>query len=1164
MIRTVAIVVALFAFASTSDGEISRPDDAPRPLSPAESAALFELPSGFRMKLVAAEPLINEPSGVCWDERGRMFVAELHGYNLEGQYDIEALNRTGKLDHEVRRIQADPKAVEAARAGTYGTVKMLVDTDGDGQMDKAVVWADKIPPCYGICAARGGVIAACAPDIVYLADRDGDGKAEIHETLFTGFKAGPLERGINCPQWGPDDWIYFGIGHDGGHITGPHLAKPADLPRTDFRIKSDGSAIEAITGATKTIGMAFTQDGERFVISTRSPGIHVAPIAWRYIARNPFVAAPNLENNALITQKDYPISRPHPWRQKRAEDPGFAKYYSDHYGHEEASANGFFTSACSNMVYQDQALPGLRGQLFACEPAQNLITRAAIRRDGSYLKLERIKGEEQAEFLPSRDAWFHPIALSHGPDGSIYISDFYREIIEDYSAIPRYLQQQYGLVNGKDRGRVWQLVHDQMPTAPMADMSRLSNNELATEIGSKYLWRRQTARRLLVERGAHGVGPQISKLVANSNDPAIVIHSLSTLEALNLLKPADAITALKNADSGVRVNALRSAEPWIDRDEHVWRAVSRCTADEAQVRLQLALTLGESHRPESLKQLAQLAREQGDAPWMVPAIQSGLYGRTGQMFRELVASPENIGQAGNMISPLCTAIAAQRDPEEVSATIVQIVAMHDTKMQATCLRGLRAGFQSAQAVAASDSARSALTALAGAANSDVKKQALSLITAMKLESDVDRKARLARATSTLTDSSATLDAQLSAVGELGEESEPEILRKLIDSVGSSTPRLREAILSELVGHRENLPLVLDAIEDQRLPATTFSAVQRRSMLDSKDRRIRSRAAKLFATASGPSAEVMASFAKALSEERDVAAGGVVFKEKCANCHLAHDVGVAVGPDLTAEFNRAEDTFVHDILAPNDVISAGYWTYSLTTTDGHIFTGLLAAESATSVTMIEAGGKQQVILRKDIEELRALPTSLMIDDFAKQLKPADVANVIAWLRQPTSKRVLVDDNLNLAELLSEGDGAAEFEMSDVLSGRMSLRITPPQRFSSRIAGWNFPIREKPGPGEYRYLRFAWKTDGGEGVMLELADDGRWPLAHRAKGRYCAGKNTTGWKATEVSGKAPATWTEQTRDLWADFGDFTLTGIAPTAIGGPALFDRVELLQEAPTN
>jgi putative membrane-bound dehydrogenase-like protein len=1162
MKRVVFFAVALLAYTSVSGKEIEHPNDAPLPLSPAESAAKVKLPDGFGLELVAAEPLINEPSGVCWDERGRLFVSELHGYNLEGQYDIEALNRTVELDHVVRRLPADEKAVKAARAGTNGTVKMLIDTDGDGRMDKAQVWADNLPPCYGVCPARGGVIVACAPDIVYLADRDGDGKAEIRETLFTGFKAGSLERGINNPQWGPDNWIYVGIGHDGGHITGPHLAKAVDLPRTDFRIKPDGSAIEPITGSTKTIGMAFTYDGERFVISTKSLGMHVGPLAWRYLARNPFMAAPTLEDNSMPAQRDYPISSPHPWRKKRAEDPGFAKYYTDHYGQAEAAANGYFTSACSCMVYQDEALPGLHGQILACEPAQNLIARAEIQRDGSVLKLARAKGEEHSEFLASADAWFHPIALTHGPDGCIWISDFYREIIEDYSAIPRYLQQQYGLINGHDRGRIWRLVHKKTPPALPDDMSHLNNGELASEIGCKYLWRRQTARRLLVERDAREVGPQISKLAATSNDPAIVVYALSTLDALGLLRSEDVIAALGHSDAGVRVVALRLAEPKFDGDERVWHSVSRCQANEPHVRLQLALTLGDSQRPETVKILSDLAREHGDEMWMIPAIQSGLFGSTGQMFRELVESPDKIGKAEPMIGALCTAIAARRDPDELSTTVAQIAAMQDAKFQATCLRGLRAGFRSPQAVTTSSAARLALHGLAHSANNDVKKQALGLIAIMKLESKADHTARISRATSTLSDSTASPNAQLSAVFELAAEIDADNFKSLVAVVDTTTPQVREAILSELVGRSENLPLVLDAIEKHNLPATAFSAVQRRSLLDARNRKVRARAARLFEPINGPSPELVARFTKALSGKRDLVAGAVVFRDKCSNCHLAHGVGVAVGPDLTVEFGRAEEAFIHDILAPSDTISAGYTTYTLLTTDGHIFSGLLAAESPTSVTIREPGGKEQVILRKDIDELHALPTSLMTNDLGTQLTPTDVANVIAWLRQPTSRRVLLDDNLDLVTLLNQGDGAAEFESSDVFNGRVSLRVTPPQRFSPSVAGWHFPIRQKPGPGEYRYLRFAWKTDGGKGVMLELADDGRWARAEQPLRRYYAGKNTTGWKATQISDSAPTSWTEQTRDLWADFGNFTLTGIAPTAIGGPVLFDHVELLQESP--
>src|SRR5436190_1854754 len=132
----------------------------------------------------------------------------------------------------------------------------LTASDGDGRMDKADVWAKDMPPAYGLVAARGGIIVTAAPDIIYFADRDGDGTAEVREVLFTGFKTGALERGINAPVWFVDGWIYAGRGHGGGSISGPHLSTPVSLPDSDFRFRADGTQIEPITGATHTLGFA--------------------------------------------------------------------------------------------------------------------------------------------------------------------------------------------------------------------------------------------------------------------------------------------------------------------------------------------------------------------------------------------------------------------------------------------------------------------------------------------------------------------------------------------------------------------------------------------------------------------------------------------------------------------------------------------------------------------------------------------------------------------------------------------------------------------------------------------------------------------------------------------------------------------------------------------
>ena len=343
LLRVIVFAGWMLGFGLNGFAQIEPATDGPKPLSPEEAVHSFKLPPGFQMELVASEPLIEEPSGVCWDEHGNLYVSELHGYNLEGQYDIDTLNKTGELDRIVRRIQANDEAKERAELETFGRIKQLSDTDGDGRMDHATLFASGLPPCFGMVAAREGIIVVCAPDIYYLADLDKDGVADVRERLFTGFRTGVLERRINAPQWGLDNWIYIGGNGQSDAITGPYLKKPVSLGRTDFRIKADGSAIEPVLGSTGTFGHTFTAEGDRITISTGTPGYQVIPLPWRYLARNPELPTPSTERNAANYQITFPASNPHPWRTRRYNDPGFSKYYTDHYGKAESIPNGYLT-----------------------------------------------------------------------------------------------------------------------------------------------------------------------------------------------------------------------------------------------------------------------------------------------------------------------------------------------------------------------------------------------------------------------------------------------------------------------------------------------------------------------------------------------------------------------------------------------------------------------------------------------------------------------------------------------------------------------------------------------------------------------------------------------------------------------------------------------------
>jgi hypothetical protein len=329
-----------------------------------------------------------------------MFVSELHGYNLAGQLDIEELNKTGKLDTEVRRVQADEKFKRAAQAGTFGVVKLLRDTNGDGRMDAADVWATNLPPIYGLVPSRGCIVRVR----ILFFSRTAMARESRNARGFT-LPTGELERG-NAPQGVAVDLFRARVGEE----KSPALICGPELPGLTS-IRADGSAIEPVTGATHTFGFAMTESGDRLCYTTSQ---NIAPLPWRYLARNPDVATPSLEA-PTGDRRAYSISKPHPWRQKRADDPAYFKYYNSRYGAAESEADGWFTAACGPMVYQDRVLPGLRGQYFVCEPAGNLIHRALIEADGSALKTRRAPGEEKSEFAASTDAWSHPMNLTHGP-----------------------------------------------------------------------------------------------------------------------------------------------------------------------------------------------------------------------------------------------------------------------------------------------------------------------------------------------------------------------------------------------------------------------------------------------------------------------------------------------------------------------------------------------------------------------------------------------------------------------------------------------------------------------------------------------------------------------------------------------------------------------------
>ena len=1033
--------------------------DAPKPLAPAQSAAKIRLPEGFRIDLIASEPVVQEPSCVAFDERGRLFVCELHGYNVEGEIDVAKLNETGTLDRHVGRIrwelQGGPIATEA-RKRQYGVVKLLRDSDGDGVMDTAVVWADDLPPCYGLLAVNGGILVTCAPEIVFLADTDNDGRVDVRETLFHGFKTEVLERGINNPRWGIDNWVYIGSGGSGGKITGPHLAKSVELGSTDFRIKPDGSAIEPVTGSVGTFGMTINDVGDRFPASGGEPATFALPIPHRYLVRNPYVPSPRTTYSAADHRRGFRISEPHPWRVRRRQDPNWVKFY----GERETNSH-YFSGGCSNEFYGDALFPEeYRGNLFYCEPSLNIIHRCVLERDGAGYRGRRAQTELESEFLASSDQWFRPMNLRVGPDGALYIVDMYREIIEDYSAIPRFLQQQYGLDKGRDRGRIWRLAPTDAKLPAVPDLVEYSADQLIAAVRNRdSRWLRTTARRLLVGRKGTENSGKLAEALTNAlrdatGTPQAKINVLYTLAGLGALRLNEHLAPLSDAeDYRVRIHVIRLAE--CCPGASATSLVARMGGDsDPSVRIQAVLSLGvlmsaernaASARRRQSRSLFEIAREFGNEPWMQAAILSSASNCASELIERILISDGGFnGNTKPLLRPLAATAVGQPGEAAVSQ-VLSILVDAPAQAQIDCLTGLVEGRRSSSVDRSfTAQGKASLVNLLKNSSHEVRKLAIQVAREWSpaneaanvdesretnsiqslLQELFDEAATVAidstaipmdrqRAVAILSVAplkhalilaelirpTESLEIQISAVNALGNSAHPQVGKLLIANWITYTPTVRKAVMSAIFARDDRLPALLDEIDAGVVLRSELSASQRERLANLRDASVASRAKQWFAkpTSDKLFQQQVVRYRAALLADRDVENGKQSFAKNCLSCHKHGKQGHDVGPHLGTIGNKPDETVLLDILRPSDRIEPDFRTYSVATVDGRNLTGVLKSESPTNVILLKEKGEAVSILRREIESMRVSNVSMMPANFHEQIPPKELADLIGYMR-----------------------------------------------------------------------------------------------------------------------------------------------------------------------
>lgn len=938
------------------------------PLSVQEALRSFQLPDDCAIELFAAEPHVQDPVAMAFDENGRVFVVEMGDYPL------------GK---------------------NGGKIKVLEDRDGDGRVDHSSVFAESLSFPNGVQPWKNGILVSAAPDLLFLKDTDGDGKADVRETVLTGFAQANPQHRFNSPTFCIDSWIYCadGMSKTGIHVGPKSSGKPIQLRGSDFRFQqTDGASthFELVSGHGQ-YGIAFDDWGRRF-INNNSIHIRYPVLPWNYLQRNPYLAVKEVIDE--IAEEGYaapvfPISK----IESRFNDP---------------EAAGHFTSACSPMIFNSDQLPeSYRGNVFVCEPVHNLVHRCKLTPNGVSFKARR--ADERREFLSSSDNWFRPVSTTVGPDGALYVIDMYRAVIEHPQWIPLDIQKKIDLRAGHERGRIYRIVPKAGLRRVTVELGKSSTRELVEQLENSQAWWRLTAERLLVERRDKAAVAPLQKLAKESKTAVGKAHALWTLHALASVDDGLIERALGNASPELRILALRLADTRLNETQSLRKAViARADDEDKRVRFQAAFTLGAVSDSAGVAALANIAaRDMGDK-WVRTAILSSTRDTSADLLAELQLKNRDVLEkprpgALEFAREVAAVIGARHDPDELKKSLLLVT--HDDNVeprnwQLAFLAGLgdslgRSGVALRKSLP-SPSVESRLqewtkqaSAIAGAPSRGVSERvdALALVGHFATVDLVSPLRRLLQPDVPVAVQTATVRAMAEATGD-------EVTVNMLGEWNVLSPQVRRELLSILLSRPARARLMLDALEKDVIRKAEIDAPRREQLARYPDRSIRERSARIFADVPASNRHQLVSewSSKVLSLTPDATRGQKIYATQCANCHRLHGQGLAVGPDLAGVSSRTREALIVDILDPNRAVDPTYVDYVVVTHNGNIANGLIASESASSITLRRAERQETTVLRKDVAELRSTSISLMPEGMEKNMTPQELADLIELLRQ----------------------------------------------------------------------------------------------------------------------------------------------------------------------
>ncbi|MCE6990152.1 PVC-type heme-binding CxxCH protein [Dyadobacter sp. CY323] len=974
---------------------------------PEKALGTFELEKGFKIELLASEPDVASPVDMEIDEYGRLYVVEMPGYPLD-------------------------------KSGT-GRIKLLSDSDGDGKMDKSTVFAEDLVLPNGILRWKKGIMITDAPNVLYLEDTDGDGKADVRDTLLTGFSLSNPHVNVNNPVYGLDNWVYLShlgaigtrkygteFGDKGSEIRFPGQADGPKLPPNaeshNVRFRPEMHQLEMGSGRSQ-FGHTFDQWGHHFFTHNQNH-IYEEVIGAQYLARNP---------DLLISDATQVISD----HEKATEVFQITKNPD----RQLFTPVGVTTSSSGLTAYLGGAFPPpFDGMVtFVAESVSNLVHADIVKEKGATFTASRLQPNK--EFLASTDSWSRPVNMYVGPDGALYVLDYYRQTIEHPEWMSDEAVAAGGLYNGYNMGRIYRITPTDAKGSEWTKGLKLgdaTNAELVDYLTNANIWWRMNAQRLLVDRADKSVVPVLEKMAANATSPMGRLHALWTLEGMKSLN-ADLISrSLTDPVPGIRENAIRLAELHRDSSDLLKNLLVLQNDTDPKVRYQLLCTLGYFNTPEAGTARQKLLFKDLDDDWVQIAALSANSSQTAPLLKTVMQTYQSDKPAyAGLLQRLTGIVGAGDKPEPIQELINKAIAPQTGKQsgwQSPILTGLtdglkrkkidfallqneqnalvestfenpsadvrKASLQMLKVIGVKDSVQLEKTfkkaiAVAGNRNLPNEKRAEAL-NFLALGNPAPYAATLAGLIVPQEEPAVQL-AALKILGQVPDETAPNYVLKNWERL---TPEIRDEALNTFMTNPERVTLLLNAVETGKVKPESVGWPRSVQLMSHSDEKLREKARKLLS--GGDKAKTNKEYQQALSLAGDVSKGKLVYMQNCALCHQVRgEIGVGYGPDLGTVHNWLSKDLMANILDPSLSIAPGFDLWEVELKDGSPVQGMIMSETSAAIKLRTAPGIDKMINRQDIKALKVLNMSVM-PVLSSQLDHQKMADLIAFLKNSRSE------------------------------------------------------------------------------------------------------------------------------------------------------------------